>query len=94
MFSQSDLGIRHRYRFGRENRFSVVGMVDILNLFDEEMSWADLKHSHDRCSGPNIGLTGTTLQQEAAYQTRQSEYTGNSVPHFGRIPKPNLQLSK
>jgi hypothetical protein len=36
MFTQTDIGIRHRYRFGRDNRFSLVGTLDILNLFDEK----------------------------------------------------------
>lgn len=36
MFTQTDLGVRHRYRFGRDNRFSIVAMLDILNLFDED----------------------------------------------------------
>jgi hypothetical protein len=34
-FSQTDLGLRHRYRFGSEGRLSVVATLDILNLFDE-----------------------------------------------------------
>jgi hypothetical protein len=34
-FTQTDFAVRHRYRFGRDNRFTLVGEVDILNLFDE-----------------------------------------------------------
>jgi hypothetical protein len=36
MFSQTDLGVRHRYRFGRDGRFSLVATLDILNLFNED----------------------------------------------------------
>jgi hypothetical protein len=36
MFSQTDLGVTHRYRFGRDNRFTLVGDVNILNLLNEE----------------------------------------------------------
>ena len=36
MFSQTDLGITHRYRFGRDNRFTLVGDVNVLNLFDQD----------------------------------------------------------
>lgn len=36
LFTQTDLGITHRYRFGRDNRFTLVGDVNILNLLDEE----------------------------------------------------------
>jgi hypothetical protein len=34
-FTQTDFAVRHRYRFGRDNRFTLVGEVDFLNLFDE-----------------------------------------------------------
>ncbi len=34
-FTQTDLGIRHRVRFGRDGRFALVANLDILNLFDE-----------------------------------------------------------
>jgi hypothetical protein len=84
MFTQTDLGIRHRYRFGRDNRFSLVGMVDVLNLFDE----ANVTGIHEsrtlasqRLTAANLGLTpcSTTVttncvtreQAEALYQ-RQS----------------------
>jgi hypothetical protein len=36
MFSQTDLNISHRYRFGRDNKFTLVGDMNILNLLDEE----------------------------------------------------------
>lgn len=35
-FSQTDLGVSHRYRFGRDNRFTLVGDLNVLNLLDEE----------------------------------------------------------
>lgn len=34
-YTQTDFAVRHRYRFGRDNRFTLVGEVDILNLFNE-----------------------------------------------------------
>ena len=36
MFTQTDFGLRHRYRFGRDNRFALVATLDILNLFDQK----------------------------------------------------------
>lgn len=36
IFTQTDFGVTHRYRFGSDNRFTLVGDVTILNLFDEE----------------------------------------------------------
>jgi hypothetical protein len=34
-FSQTDFSITHRYRFGRDNRFTIVGDLNFLNLFDQ-----------------------------------------------------------
>lgn len=34
-FTSTDFAIRHRYRFGRDNRFTLVGEIDVLNLFNE-----------------------------------------------------------
>ena len=35
LFTETDFSVRHRFRFGRDNRFTLVGEVDILNLFNE-----------------------------------------------------------
>lgn len=35
-FSQTDFNITHRYRFGRDNRFVIVGDLNFLNLFDQD----------------------------------------------------------
>ena len=34
-FTQTDFAIRHRYRFGRDNRFTLVAEADIINLFNQ-----------------------------------------------------------
>ena len=34
-FSQTDFGISHRYRFGRDNKFQMVFDIDVLNIFNE-----------------------------------------------------------
>ncbi len=34
-FSQFDFALRHRVRFGRDNRFTIVAETDILNLFNQ-----------------------------------------------------------
>jgi hypothetical protein len=36
MFTQTDFAASHKYRFGRDNRFTMAFDVDILNLFDEK----------------------------------------------------------
>jgi hypothetical protein len=35
-FSQTDLGVSHRYKFGSDNRFTLVADLNFLNLFDQE----------------------------------------------------------
>jgi hypothetical protein len=35
MFTETDLYVAHRYRFGRDNRFSLEPFVSFRNLFDE-----------------------------------------------------------
>jgi len=35
MFTETDLSINHRYKFGRDNRFTLEGYLNITNLFDE-----------------------------------------------------------
>lgn len=35
-FSQTDLGVAHRYRFGRDNRFTFVTDLNVLNLWDQK----------------------------------------------------------
>ncbi len=35
VFSQTDFNLTHRYRFGRDNRFTMVGDLNFLNLFDQ-----------------------------------------------------------
>ena len=36
MFTETDLNISHRYRFGRDGRFSIEPFLNIRNLFDEK----------------------------------------------------------
>lgn len=36
MFTQTDFAVSHKYKFGRDNRYTLVGDVNFLNLFDED----------------------------------------------------------
>ena len=36
MFTETDLSFNHRYKFGRDNRFTFEGFVDFRNLLDEK----------------------------------------------------------
>jgi len=35
-FSQTDFNVTHRYRFGRDNRFTIVGDLNFLNLLNQD----------------------------------------------------------
>ena len=35
MFTETDLSVNHRYKFGRDARFAIEPFIDIRNLFDE-----------------------------------------------------------
>ena len=35
-YSQTDFNVTHRYKFGRDNRFTLVGDLSILNLLDQD----------------------------------------------------------
>jgi hypothetical protein len=47
MFSQTDINLSHRYKFGRDDRFSVVLDFNVLNVFNENnvLSVNQNKHS-------------------------------------------------
>jgi len=94
MFTQTDFGVRHRYRFGRDNRFSIVATLDILNLFDEENELSRSEAiSTTGLTGANIGLTGTSLEQEAAYQRRASNAIALQYITTNNLRSPLYNLS-
>jgi hypothetical protein len=45
LFTQTDFALRHHFKFGRDNRFTIVAEADVLNLFNEanELSRNNLK---------------------------------------------------
>jgi len=78
MFTQTDLGLQHRYRFGRDNRFAMVFNVNIQNLFDERnvvdiyrlLTDADAAgNALVDISGENLGFASTTAAINAATST-------------------------
>ncbi len=46
--SQQILVVTHRYRFGRDNRFTSAGDLNILNLFDQKQLPVYLLNLMDR----------------------------------------------
>lgn len=60
-FTQTDFGIRHKYRFGNDGRFTLVADLDILNLFNESNVLAHL----DDISTTSINLDASDLNVAA-----------------------------
>ncbi len=56
-FSQTDFNITHRYRFGRDNRFTIVGDLNFLNLFNQDT----VTNLYVVRNPSNVVLTGLTF---------------------------------
>jgi hypothetical protein len=54
VFTETDFSINHRYKFGRDNRFTLEPFIDIRNLFDEK----NVTQFQTNISGANF--TGST----------------------------------
>ena len=74
-FTQTDLGLQHRYRFGRDNRFAMVFNLNVQNLFDERnvvdiyrlLTDADAAgNALVDISAENLGFASTTAAINAA----------------------------
>jgi hypothetical protein len=95
MFTQTDLGIRHRYRFGRDNRFSLVSSIDILNLFDEKnVLGVNENISNTGVIRASLGIpVGTsTLDQEGLYQRTAFEQAARAFIQTGQYVTPDRSL--
>jgi hypothetical protein len=55
--SQTDFGVTHRYRFGRDNRFTMVADLNFLNLFDQDT----VTSVFTAISTPQSVITGPTF---------------------------------
>lgn len=77
VYSQTDLNVTHRYRFGRDNRFTAAFDVNFLNLWDQATLTAiypTLNPSTARVDAAALGLTGPTAQVQYA-----NGYTGGTL---------------
>ncbi len=60
MFTQTDLAISHKYRFGRDNRVTMSFDFDVLNAFNEANVITQFDTISTRgITGANVGGTGT-----------------------------------
>ena len=74
MFTQTDFGVTHRYRFGTDDRFTFVSDVSILNLFDEK----------------NVVTLQTTRTNGAVALTGASAIAPQYVDSAGHVNYPAL----
>ncbi|MCP9493129.1 MAG: TonB-dependent receptor [Pyrinomonadaceae bacterium MAG19_C2-C3] len=52
-FTQTDLGLRHKYRFGNDGRFAIGANIDVLNVFNEANELGRFEALSS--SSPNLG---------------------------------------
>ena len=56
-FSQTDLNLTHRYRFGRDERFTMAFDLNVLNLFDQEK----VLGVYSQLTGVGVSLNGVNI---------------------------------
>jgi hypothetical protein len=69
-FTQTDLAVRHKYRFGTNERLTMVFDFDVLNLFNESnflTVFENIKPGSN-LSGSAIGLSSNAATAEAQFQ--------------------------
>jgi len=92
IFTQTDLGIRHKYRFGRDNRFTLTGTIDILNLFNQDNVlgvFDSISTTAVDRSALGIAIGASSLQQEALYQRQAFAAAALRFIQTGRYVTPN-----
>ena len=95
-FSQSDLGLRHRYRFGSNERFTLVATLDILNLFDEANELArfeTISSTGVTLGEEDLGITDDSVEASRIFQTENTSQRINTFLQGTRDPRynqPNL----
>lgn len=91
-FSQTDLGLRHRYRFGNDGRFAVVASLDVLNLFDQANVLGRAEDISAAGITPTIlGIASSDpLVYEAIYQQQSFNSAINSYLSTRVLPTYNL----
>ena len=81
MFTQTDLAISHKYRFGRDNRVTMSFDFDVLNAFNEANVITQFDTISTRgITGANVGGTGTgAALNVSATRIFQSRSTNNLI---------------
>jgi hypothetical protein len=95
LFTQTDFALRHRYRFGQDNRFTLVSYFDILNVFDEENVTSRVETiSGTGLTAANLGMPAglSGLQQEALYQRQAFAAAANAYINANGIKSLTYNL--
>lgn len=86
-YTETDFAVRHRYRFGRDNRFTLVGELDVLNLFNENNElgrYTRIDQLVYNLEDPANGLVTTqeanTLTSAALLRLAQQRFSRNGAP--------------
>jgi hypothetical protein len=86
-FTQTDFAVRHRLRFGRDNRFTLVGELDLLNLFNENNELArftlidpTVYNLQDPANGLVTTQEASTLSGSALLRLAQQRFQKNGAP--------------
>ncbi|MFT3743316.1 MAG: TonB-dependent receptor [Pyrinomonadaceae bacterium] len=75
MLYQTDFSVSHKYKFGRDNRYTLAADVNILNLFDQKIvtglqtSYSAVTTSPGNLINPATGLAYTETAGENAWTT-------------------------
>lgn len=86
-FTQTDFAVRHRYRFGRDDRLTLVGEVDFLNLFNENNELArftlidpTVYNLEDPANGLVTTQEADTLSRAALLRLAQQRFQRTGAP--------------
>ncbi len=80
-FTQTDFAVRHRYKFGRDNRFTMVGEVDVQNLFNQN-TVTDLYNNSDRTSYNLTSVSNGLVTQAEANTLSSGQLTSLAEGRF------------
>ncbi|HYP00843.1 MAG TPA: hypothetical protein VER76_11685, partial [Pyrinomonadaceae bacterium] len=68
-FTQTDFGLRHKYRFGTNERFTMVFDLDVINLFNESNELSRFEtYNAAAVLGENIGLSSDEATAIVSFQ--------------------------
>ncbi|MEZ5346871.1 MAG: hypothetical protein R2681_15095 [Pyrinomonadaceae bacterium] len=99
-YTQTDFAIRHRYKFGRDNRFTFVAEMDITNLFNQN-AVTDRYNNSDTTNSfsltdPANGLVtvaeANTLDDGALTSLAERRFQANGAPVIATKQMLRLQM--